>query len=168
MNPEPIPTSDRGVTCGGCGLPMPAIENSPVEAREPCPRCGSLVRANVVSAADSVLALRSSLGLKLRRAGSRAVVQQQFVGAERSADGSWVEKATLQDHESDRYLEHVVDPEGTMIHHDEGPLSEHKGRGSDKPGLRAARDAAKQTRAAERATRKARRDEDWRKTRGGG
>ncbi len=146
MNPESIPTSDSGVTCDGCGWPMPATERGPLDAREPCPHCGSLLRASVVSAADSLPALRSSLGLKLRRAGSRRVVQQQFVGASRSADGSWVEKATLQDHESGRYLEHLVGPHGTVIHHDEGPLSEHKGHGSDKPELRTAREGAKQAR----------------------
>lgn len=158
MNPDER-ISD--VTCGGCGRPMPATENAPREDRQSCPDCDSPARAIEVTAAAS-LTLRGSLNMKLRHAGSAKVVQEQFVGAAKSADGSWVEKATRQDREADRYLEHITGPDGSVLHHDEGPLSEHWGHGSDKSELRAPRDAAKQARAAERAARKARRDEERR------
>ena len=166
MNSWEMRTGGGHVTCGSCGRPLPATENEPWEGRQPCPDCGSSVRAIAVGAADS-LTLQSSLGLKLRRADSPRVVQEQSVGAALSADGSWVEKSTLHDREADRYLEHVVGPDGTVIHHEEGRLSQHRDHGSDKPELRPARDAARRTRIAERAARKARRDDDWRTTNGG-
>ena len=151
--------SNSGVTCGGCRRPMPATKNVPLEVRQPCPDCGSLVCAIAVSASDG-LTFHDGLGLKLRREGSPRVVQEQFVGAEQSADGSWVDKSILRDHEADKYVERVVRPDGTVTDNEER-LSEHRGHGSDKPDLRAAREAAKRTRADERAARKARRDEEW-------
>jgi hypothetical protein len=100
-----------------------------------------------VSATDNLATLREGLRLKLRRAGSRRIVQEQFVGADQSADGSWVEKGTLEDHEADWYAEHVVTPEGTVIRDHQGPLSEHRGHGSDRPELREARDRPKRAKS---------------------
>ena len=98
-----------------------------------------------MSASDG-LTFHGGLGLKLRRAGSPKVVQEQFVGVEQSADGSWVDKSILRDHEADSYVERVVRPDGTVTDNEER-LSEHRSHGSDKPAPRAAREAAKRTRA---------------------
>ena len=86
--------SNSGVTCGGCRRPMPATENVPLEGRQPCPDCGSLARAIAVTASDG-LTFHGGLGLKLRRAGSPKVVQEQFVGAEQSAPAAARDQAQL-------------------------------------------------------------------------
>jgi hypothetical protein len=151
-----------------CGAAVADAGTGAAADRVACGACGSTVRQHSRTLDDNVLTLRSTLGLKLVRGATGKVAQTQTVGARQSGDGSWTEVAVVVDWENDRYLEHVeAEDGGSVIHHDEGPLSAHRGHGSDKPALRAQREAAKAARAAERAERKAARDEAWRLQQGG-
>ena len=84
----------------------------------------------------------SSVRLKQKRPGfvgrrsgrSRGgIVLTSFHGDDQSADGSWVKKDRIEDRERDRYYEHVVAEDGTVLRHEDEPLSEHRGHGSDRP-----------------------------------
>ena len=107
--------------------------------------------------------MRSSLGLKHIRGETGRIAQEQFVGAEQSADSSWVDKAVVRHYEDDLYREEISYPDGTTTRQ-EGRLSDHRGHGSDKPELRAQRDRAKaETRQAHEARKKVndRRRAEW-------
>lgn len=61
----------------------------------------------------------------------------QFAGADlRKSDGRWMQKERIIDRDRDLYKEVVVDPkDGTIVHQNEEPLSDHFGHGSAKPEL---------------------------------
>lgn len=129
------------VRCGRCAGPIDETDPLPVRDRQPCPVCGSTTRLLERSVEDSVT-MRSSLAIKHVRGKTGTTAQEQFVGADQSVDGSWVDKAVVRDYEKDLYREQIVFPDGTTTRQEE-PLSEHRGHGSDKPELRAERDRAK-------------------------
>jgi hypothetical protein len=115
-------------------------------------------------AEDRLPFLRASLQIKVVRGATGEVAQEQFVGADQTvADGTWTDKVMVRDHENARYSERVVrEGDGVVVRDVDEPLSEHRGRGSDRPDRRAARAAIKAQQQAERAARKALRDEEWR------
>jgi len=116
----------------------------------PCPNCGSTSRHLERTAEDHVT-MHSSLGLKHVRGETGRVAQEQVVGDAQSADGSWVDKAVIRDHEKDLYREVIVYGDGTKTVNEE-PLSEYRGHGSDKSELRDSREqAARERREAHRA-----------------
>ena len=87
---------------------------------------------------ESKVDLRSSLRAKLKdptlpsRKNPRVDV---FSGDDlRKSDGQWMKKERILDRVNDQYKEVVIDPKtGEIIHHNEEPLSNHLGHGSDKP-----------------------------------
>ena len=157
-----------GVSCGRCGRTLPDSENGPVDQRRPCPDCRSLARRFERTMAEAI-SIRDSLATKLIRGATGEVAQEQFVGADHTkADGSWTEKTVLVDHETDRYVERVVrERDGAIVRDVDEPLSAHTGRGSDRPDLRAAREAARRQKAEQLTARKAIRDEERRKQQSG-
>jgi hypothetical protein len=134
-------------------------ETTPIAERRPCPACGSTTR-RFERFVEEHLTLRGSLATKLVRGATGRVAQEQFVGADQTvADGTWTEKGVVVDYENDRYIERVVrEHDGVELRNVDEPLSSHRGRGSDRPDRRAAREAIKAARQEERATRKAARD----------
>jgi hypothetical protein len=69
---------------------------------------------------------------------------EMFVGKQpRKGPGGvfieWVDKYWRKDKPADRISEHVVTEDGKVLRDLAEPLSEHFGRGSDKPELKAAR-----------------------------
>lgn len=77
--------------------------------------------------------LHGSLKVELRRAGSTKVVHEQRMGATLSTrDGVWRQEELMIDREVDRYLHRILDPDGTVVHHDESTLTAHRGHGSAK------------------------------------
>ncbi|HSV94187.1 MAG TPA: hypothetical protein VLH81_13980 [Desulfobacterales bacterium] len=58
--------------------------------------------------------------------------QQQWSGEVLSADGVWRTRQRVVDREHNRYVERVVDPDGTVIHEVDESLDSHRGHGSDK------------------------------------
>jgi hypothetical protein len=59
----------------------------------------------------------------------------QFAGEDlRKSDGRWMRKERIIDRDRDFYKEVVIDPtDGTVVHQNEEPLSDHFGHGSAKP-----------------------------------
>jgi hypothetical protein len=114
--------------------------------------CGSTSRHLERTIEDSVT-MRSSLSLRHIRGRTGKIAQEQFVGAEQSADGSWVHKTVVRHHEDDLYREEISYPDGRTARHEER-LSDHRGHGSDKPELHAKRDRVKAEMRAARESRK--------------
>ena len=106
--------------------------------------------------------MHSSLRLKVIRGATGKVAQEQLVGESQSADGVWVQEVRVLDREADLERHEVSFPDGRPAHRHEGGLSEKRGHGSDKPELRAAREAERQRRQEARAARKAERDQVYR------
>ena len=136
------------ITCDR-GHQVDEVGTEPVAARKPCPVCGSTAR-RIERLAEERLTIHGALRTQLRRGGSSKVVQDGFVGSIQSADGTWVERSQVKDREADHYVEVITAADGSEIYRDEGPLSEHRGHGSDKPALRKARDDARRDKAATR------------------
>jgi hypothetical protein len=133
-------TDQPTVTCGQCETQLDAATDQSPDERTPCPVCGSLSRLVHVYAHDSVK-VHESIGLVQKRPGfvgrsgrsKGGVVMRLFSGAEQSADGTWVHKVSLFDRLNDRRYERVTDEDGNLLHHQDHPLTEHRGHGSDKP-----------------------------------
>lgn len=127
-----------GVECGSCGQELPdARVDDPAEGRLPCPTCASVARLVKVHAHDEV-SIRVDSGLKKRTPGFKSggrsrPAQEQWSGAEKSADGVWRERQRVVDRENNRYVERVTDPDGTVIRDVDEPLDQHLHHGSDKP-----------------------------------
>lgn len=149
-------------TCGACGRPIAEPETTPIAVRLPCPACGSTSR-HLERTVEVRLTMRSSLAIKLVRGATGRVAQEQFAGADKTiADGTWTDKSLVRDYEQDRYVEKVVrEHDGAILRDVAEPLSAHRGRGSDRPDRRVAREAAKAASHAACVARKAQRDAEW-------
>ena len=129
--------NSRSVSCSSCGTSLPTEWSQETKPENLCPNCGS--NAKLVSMSfESKVDLRSSLRAKLKdptlpsRKNPRVDV---FSGDDlRKSDGQWMKKERILDRVNDQYKEVVIDPKtGEIIHHNEEPLSNHLGHGSDKP-----------------------------------
>jgi hypothetical protein len=122
--------------CGDCGKKLEhqlTATDASDAPRVPCPYCGSLRRHHTVTIAETTES-RTSLGLKLRRAGqkSKRPAFESKAGADlHRASGTWSEVLRVIDRESDTYLEHIVRADGIVLSNEE-PLSKHRGHGSAK------------------------------------
>jgi DNA-directed RNA polymerase subunit RPC12/RpoP len=129
-------TVDDASYCGACGAELGEPRETPPELRDPCPSCGSRARLVKVHVEEH-LELHSDLSLRQKRPGFKSgkrprPVQEQWVGEVLSADGVWRRRERVVDRERGIYRERILDPDGTVVHEDEGPLAGHTGHGSDK------------------------------------
>jgi DNA-directed RNA polymerase subunit RPC12/RpoP len=122
------------VCCGDCGQQIPgARPDDPVERRSACPACGSVRRLVNVYVHDEVT-FHSDLKLVKHRPGDKRSrpAQEQLSGDVLSADGTWRSRTRVIDRENDMYRETVLNPDGTIAHHQEHALTEHTRHGSDR------------------------------------
>jgi DNA-directed RNA polymerase subunit RPC12/RpoP len=128
------------VKCSGCGRPV-ADDTNEGANRVPCPHCGSAARVIDTNTAET-LTLLDGVGVKHKRPSvrRRKPIFQSFTGYEQGRDPSrprLVYKEDVIDYENDRRRELVVDQRtGEVIRDIDHTLSEHRGRGSAKPGRR--------------------------------
>ena len=122
------------VNCGDCGRELAEDpSDGSVDARQPCPDCGSTSRNFKVWASDTIV-FRTKIGAKARHPNQRRPFHEQVVGADlHRKSGKWMHKERIIDRENDWYSETVTDPEtGDVIYECHEPLSEHQGHGSAK------------------------------------
>jgi hypothetical protein len=119
--------------CGQCGAELDEKPTLPVEARAPCPTCGSKIRKFAVSLEGSITP-RGRLGYKARHGTGKKPYTEGVTGGSWSYRLlRWLQLKRTVDREADLYEEEVVDPEtGEVIHHQKEPLSRHTGHGSAK------------------------------------
>lgn len=127
-----MPTHFQSSHCAGCDEMLDEPPGLTLDARTPCPRCGSLGRKHVVGI-NSTLHLYSKAVMKARRAAGGKPYQEQIVGSDlHRKSGIWMRYERLIDRARNWYREHVTNPTtGQVVHHCEEPLSEHRGHGSD-------------------------------------
>jgi len=101
---------------------------------------------------ESSLRVEDSLDLKGIDAQGK-VFHRQTNAPSLSAVGTTVRVRRVLDKRGDKYVEELEFADGQRSHI-EHPLTEHRGYGSDKPALRAQREAAKAAKAVERLERK--------------
>ena len=121
-----------------CGTPLNEYSDTPVEKRQPCPKCGSLSRTFHLKPNDEIN-VKDFFVTKKRSPffPSKKKLRIYFKQGDQidHKTGKWVFKKWRIDKDVSPawYLELVIDPEtGEKIHHDEGPLDKHQGHGSDK------------------------------------
>lgn len=102
---------------------------------EPCRVCGGTSRVLVRVVTEQIRVL-DGYAFKQKRhssVGRRRIVAEGFSRYEPSHKAALVRHDRSVDRDKDRYRELVVDADtGTVLHHDEGKLSEHQGHGSAK------------------------------------
>ena len=123
-------TRDPNVYCNECGAVVQA--DAPDGTRTPCAKCGATTQQVRIVIEDSV-----SFHEELRiaaRVGQPGEIRPHLVV--RTGDswsrrlGRWLLRTVRIDRTNDDYEETVTDPAtGEEIHHDAGPLSEHRGHG---------------------------------------
>lgn len=120
-------------TCGECGTPLPESSNLSVETDPPCPTCGSMTRAILVTF-NETLVVHDKLAMKGKRAGIKEPYIESVSGDDlHRKTGKWMKLNRVIDRENDLYKEEVIDPDnGIVVHRCEEPLSAHKGHGSAK------------------------------------
>jgi hypothetical protein len=123
----------EAILCGGCSAQLKdALPSAAVEARIPCPSCGSTTRIYHAFIVESIKA-RDGLGMKAKRPGEkRPYVESKNVPHYSHSRAKLVHREQLLDRDNDRYFERVTDYEtGAIIHECDEPLSQHIGHGSD-------------------------------------
>jgi DNA-directed RNA polymerase subunit RPC12/RpoP len=120
------------VECAECGSSIPvARSDDPVDARRPCPACGSSARLVPLHASDEVhFHERVDLKVKEGGRGKPALELRQGDDQHRSS-GVWHTIRRVIDRRRNRYEERVVDPDGIVVREISVPLDEHRGHGSD-------------------------------------
>lgn len=108
----------------------------PEGERQPCPNCGQLGRT-VLKEVSSSITVRGSVEYGAFPAGTKSNRKRfawGFVGWDWSSRlKRLVQKDSHFDKKGNRRYEHVVDPvTGKALHHQDHPLTDHIGRGSDK------------------------------------
>lgn len=119
--------------CAQCGEPLAEPPDTPVEEREPCPRCGSRNRLTKVEMEDK-LELHADLSMKTGSPGEKKPFLEQKAGDSfwRKA-GKWMRRNQIIDRRNDRYIETVEDPEtGEIVRSVDERLTDHRGYGSAK------------------------------------
>jgi hypothetical protein len=133
MTDESLP---EGTYCGKCMLPLNEPSDLPVEQRKPCPECDSTSRS-FAKHIGSRIEVHSSLRTKAksppgtrRGLSGERMFQEQWVGDDfHHASGTWRRLERVIDRTRNWYYEHIVTTDGTVVVHQDCPLTEHRGHG---------------------------------------
>ena len=120
------------VECSDCGALIDTESDTP-ENRTPCSVCGKNGRTFNVFIEETII-LRDGLGVKAKRPGeSRPYVEDKAMPSFSHRLGKHVLREQVIDRDNNRYFEKITDYEsGEIIHHNEEPLTEHRGHGTAK------------------------------------
>lgn len=128
----------QAIRCAKCKAALPA-EWIPVSSPDQkCPKCGAFEQEVLMEIIEDVaVEAHDNVRLKVKDpalSGKKNPRLDQFAGADlRKSDGRWMQKERIIDRDRDYYKEVVIDPsDGTVVHKNEEPLSEHFGHGSAK------------------------------------
>ncbi len=121
------------IECAYCGAEVDGRGDTS-EHRVPCDKCGSTKRKYHVSVSTSVI-LRGGIGVKAKRVEEKKPYIEDLAVPDYSRSlEKVVHRERVIDRDNNRYFEKITDCEsGELIHHSEGPLSQHQGHGNAKP-----------------------------------
>ncbi len=119
------------VKCQDCGEVLNEPTDTPVDERNPCPKCGSKARHVEIVVSETV-EVHEKLGIKARHGTTDKPFLESISGDDlHRKSGKWVSLERVIDRENDRYKETVTDPAtGEIIHQCQESLSQHQGHGS--------------------------------------
>jgi PHP family Zn ribbon phosphoesterase len=136
--------NETNTSCSQCGAHIEEPQCTPVEARAPCPACGSLARTLNVHVQDVLTpTLREKIGLKHKHPDHKKPIYELVTGDDlhRNSD-QWNHLTREIDRLNNRYKEVILNPTtGEVIRSVDEPLTEHTGRGSAKPKVEGSRGA---------------------------
>ena len=120
------------LTCSDCGRAIDPLSETP-ETPVPCIACGGTRRSISASIVESAT-LRDGLEVKAKRPGQKKpYIEDRGVPSFSRRLKKIVLHERRIDRDNDRYFERVSDYEsGEIIHHQEEPLSAHRGHGGAK------------------------------------
>lgn len=129
------------VKCNECGF-QSEVRSEP--APNSCPVCGFmplLRHVHVVAPPMSLGSIHDSVTVQVKNPSlpSKKKLRKKIIsGAELCRKtGEYLDKYRLIDRDNNHYIETVKDPaSGAVIHHCDESLSEHRGHGSAKKGLK--------------------------------
>ena len=125
--------SVAAVQCSNCKRVLDESSSLPPEQRQPCPKCGSLIRTFNVEVSETVAA-KTKLGLKHRRPGIKKPIYEEVSGDDLHRNTRlWSKLVRIIDRQNNRYVEKITNAEtGECIRSVDELLTAHKGRGSAK------------------------------------
>ena len=121
------------VVCNACHTEFQDEADAPLDARKPCPSCGSITRLFPI-VVEGTVTLQATLNYKGKHGGKGKPFIVGKLGAELFVKlQKWVHLESVIDRANDRYKEVVTDPTTKeIIHRCEEPLSQHQNQGSAK------------------------------------
>ncbi len=124
---------DKEAKCGGCGATLDEQYNLPLEARTPCPKCGSLIRALRISISETV-EVHDSLRLAHKDSDGKKLAQIQSGDDLHRDTNTWRVLERVIDWSKKWYTETIKDrTTGEVISHTSEDLRAHTGHGAAKP-----------------------------------
>ncbi len=115
-----------------CGKPIDEPSNLKLEQRKPCPKCDSRNR-KFFKEMSVAIKMHTSVGIKTKDSTGKTTLEGVSGDDFHRKSGQWMKKERVIDHKNNRYKETIVNPEtGEVVHHNEEPLSAHRGHGSDR------------------------------------
>jgi predicted nucleic acid-binding Zn ribbon protein len=132
----------RRAVCAECGLDLSTVASATVEPASPCPHCGSRRRngfafagvATGTGAAVSPEAVAKEPDPDYHGGSLRKPARERRVGMSLTADDG-IERSRRRDYDrmGDWYEETILNPDGSIRHHEAHPLHDHRDHGSAKP-----------------------------------
>lgn len=125
-------TTTDSIECSECGAVVDSSEDTQ-NGRVPCPICGGVRRTFHAYITETFIA-RDGVGVKAKHLGERRpYIEDRSIPSYSHSRGKVVHREQVIDRANDHYFEKVTDYEtGEVIHHNEEPLSQHQGHGSEK------------------------------------
>ncbi|MEW6563408.1 MAG: zinc ribbon domain-containing protein [Pseudomonadota bacterium] len=117
------------VKCGNCQLELTESASTPIAERQPCPKCGSSIRAFELKITSTV-SVKSKIAARAKRPGIKKPFYELISGDDLfRLSGQWNTLTQVIDRARNYYLKIVTDPRsGTVIRYCEEPLDEHQNR----------------------------------------
>lgn len=121
------------VKCGNCQLELSEPASTPTGEPQPCPKCGSTIRAFELKL-TSTISVKSKIVAKAKRPGIKKPFYELISGDDLfRLSGQWNALTQMIDRARNYYLKIVTDPRsGTVIRYCEEPLDKHQNRGDAK------------------------------------
>lgn len=119
------------VKCANCQLELKESASTPIAERQPCPKCGTSIRAFELKLVSTV-SVKSKMAAKAKRPGRKEAFYELISGDDLfRLTGQWNKLTQVIDRARNYYLKIVTDPRtGTVLRYCEEPLDKHRDRGS--------------------------------------
>jgi hypothetical protein len=113
-DPDPPQPAPR-VQCSQCGRALQELPSTPIDEREPCPTCGSVIRTVCVTAVETIR-VHEQVRIRSKRPGKGGWLKDVKTGDDYTRDlQAWGGRTLESDSEHNQYREHITLYDGTVI-----------------------------------------------------